>query len=72
MLASVFGLVGVLVFVLGANTVIFFATGTRLAFSAPTRPGDASSLSCQDLEPRSDQPTSAPAERDSVSDRESE
>jgi succinate dehydrogenase / fumarate reductase, cytochrome b subunit len=47
--AGVFGLVGVVLFVVGANTVIYFATGTRLLFSAPTDPVDAPAVSCRDL-----------------------
>jgi succinate dehydrogenase / fumarate reductase cytochrome b subunit len=31
--ATVFGLLGVVLFLIGANTAIYFATGSRIAFS---------------------------------------
>jgi succinate dehydrogenase/fumarate reductase cytochrome b subunit (b558 family) len=51
MATALFGLVGVILFVLGANTVVYFATGTRLTFSTQTSPEDAPPVSCQDLQP---------------------
>jgi succinate dehydrogenase / fumarate reductase cytochrome b subunit len=37
--ATVFGLLGLLLFVIGANTAIYFATGSRIAILGAPNPG---------------------------------
>jgi len=44
--ATIFGILGVLLFALGANTIIYFATGSRLVLSPPPN-GAAPPVSCQ-------------------------
>jgi succinate dehydrogenase/fumarate reductase cytochrome b subunit (b558 family) len=46
--ATVFGLVGLAVFAIGANTAIYFATGSRIA-AFSTSPGSAGSRTCADV-----------------------
>jgi succinate dehydrogenase/fumarate reductase cytochrome b subunit (b558 family) len=54
--SGAFGLLGLALFVLGANTVIYFATGTRLMW--PTRVGVSNppALSCRDVTPAEVEP----------------
>ena len=47
--AGVFGLLGLALFVLGANTVIYFATGTRLEWPTRSSASDPPPLTCRDV-----------------------
>lgn len=48
--ATVFGIAGVLIFLLGANTAIYFATGARVAvFGTPADAAVASSRTCPEV-----------------------
>lgn len=47
--AGAFGVFGIVLFVLGANTVIYFATGSRLVFSARDRQPGTEAFSCSDI-----------------------
>jgi succinate dehydrogenase/fumarate reductase cytochrome b subunit (b558 family) len=49
--SACFGIIGILLFVVGANTVVYFATGTRLLFSKGADPTDPPVTSCRDLRP---------------------
>lgn len=60
--AGVFGVLGLVLFALGANTIIYYATGSRFVFDAPARDGNPPALTCRDVgagEPSP--PTAAPA-----------
>ncbi len=46
--ATVFGLVGLAIFAIGANTAIYFATGSRLALFGSS-PGTAGARTCADI-----------------------
>ncbi len=49
--ATVFGLIGLIVFLLGANTAIYFATGSRVAvFGTPADSPIARARSCADIQ----------------------
>jgi succinate dehydrogenase/fumarate reductase cytochrome b subunit (b558 family) len=47
--SGVFGLLGLALFALGANTVIYFATGTRLMFSTASSGSEVAPVTCRDL-----------------------
>jgi succinate dehydrogenase/fumarate reductase cytochrome b subunit (b558 family) len=47
--SGLFGLFGLALFALGANTVIYFATGTRLDLFSHPSASDAAAVGCQDL-----------------------
>ncbi len=47
--SGAFGLLGLAWFVLGANTVIYFATGTRLMWPTPASASQPPPLSCRDV-----------------------
>lgn len=47
--SGAFGLLGLALFVLGANTVIYFATGTRLMWPTPVSASEPPALSCRDV-----------------------
>lgn len=55
--AALFGVLGLLLFLVGANTVVYFATGTRLWLSARVDPVSGPALSCRDLPPAGAKPT---------------
>jgi succinate dehydrogenase/fumarate reductase cytochrome b subunit len=46
--ATVFGVLGILVFLLGANTALYFATGSRFAWLAQA-PGQGGARTCADV-----------------------
>jgi succinate dehydrogenase/fumarate reductase cytochrome b subunit (b558 family) len=64
--ATAFGLVGLLVFLLGANTAIYFATGSRvpLPFASASGPARGGARSCADV------PMAPPASAVSLTERE--
>jgi succinate dehydrogenase / fumarate reductase cytochrome b subunit len=47
--SGAFGLLGLVLFVLGANTVIYFATGTRLTWPTRASASEPPALSCRDV-----------------------
>jgi succinate dehydrogenase / fumarate reductase cytochrome b subunit len=47
--AGAFGVFGIVLFALGANTIIYFATGSRLVLSAHDRQPGTESFSCSDI-----------------------
>jgi succinate dehydrogenase / fumarate reductase cytochrome b subunit len=47
--AGAFGVLGIVLFALGANTVIYFATGSRLVWSARDRQPGSEAFSCAEV-----------------------
>jgi succinate dehydrogenase / fumarate reductase cytochrome b subunit len=55
------GLLGVLLFAVGANSIIYFSTGSRFSFSAAGSPSATPALSCRDVVAPSDRRALEPA-----------
>jgi succinate dehydrogenase / fumarate reductase cytochrome b subunit len=60
--SAVTGLVGVVLFAVGANSVVYFATGSRLTLTLTNAGGGPPALTCQDVIEETGQ-TAAPAHR---------
>jgi succinate dehydrogenase/fumarate reductase cytochrome b subunit (b558 family) len=48
--SGMFGVLGLVLFVIGANTIIYFATGSRLVLAPPTSSDEPPPITCQDLD----------------------
>ncbi len=57
LVAGVSAVLGVLLFAIGASTIIYYATGSRLVFDAPGRDAESPAITCRDTRADTDRAT---------------